>query len=122
MHSVGMDLVEIADVREAIEAFGDVYLQRVFTPREQHECCDHPAGLAERFAAKEAAVKALELDDRAYGWQTIEVLEGNDRQPVLTLRGAVGELAQQRGIRNIALSVTRNRDHAAAIVLMEVQR
>ena len=62
MHGVGLDLVEIDEIRDSIQSFGERYLGRVFTPAELNECGTSPARLAERFAAKEAILKALQVD------------------------------------------------------------
>ena len=57
-----MDLVEIDEIRDSIQSFGERFLGRVFTPAELNECGASPARLAERFAAKEAILKALQVD------------------------------------------------------------
>jgi holo-[acyl-carrier protein] synthase len=122
LHRVGIDLIDVADVGESIAAFGKRYLDRVFTPAERAECGGSVARLAERFAAKEATMKALGRGDEALAWTAIEVTDGGDGRPVLALTGQAAELAARRGLRHSAVSLTHQRDHAAAVVLMEADR
>src|SRR5258706_12086466 len=70
---VGTDIVAVAEVARSIELFGDRYLRRVYTDAELEYCLSRgpnaPLHLAARFAAKEAALKALRLGDRAVSWR-----------------------------------------------------
>src|SRR5919202_4666096 len=70
---VGIDSVSVESVREALAAHGDRYLQRVYTAGEREACGGDPERLAARFAAKEAAVKALRAGDGGLPWTAIEV-------------------------------------------------
>jgi len=78
-----------------------------------------PARLAARFAAKEAAMKALGRGDEGFGWKSIEVKRADNGQPTLHLRGEAARLAQRRGVESFAVSLTHEHGHAAAVVLME---
>jgi len=112
-----MDLVEIDEVRDSILTFGERYLRHVFTPAERHECGTSPARLAERFAAKEATLKALDVD-RAVPWAAIDTrLQG--RGLTVHLAGPAAELAKVRGVVRITGSVSRRRGLALAVVLTE---
>jgi holo-[acyl-carrier protein] synthase len=112
-----MDLVEIDEVRDSILTFGERYLGRVFTPAERHECGASPARLAERFAAKEATLKALDVD-RAVPWAAIDTqLQG--RGLTVHLAGQAAELASVRGVDRITVSVSRSRGHALAVAIAE---
>ncbi len=106
---VGIDLVEIDDVREALRMHGERYLRRIYTEREIAESRGRPERLAERFAAKEAALKALRQADEAIPWRAIEV-DGAS----LRLEGQAAELA---GNRELALSVCHEGPVAAAVVV-----
>ena len=77
--SVGMDLVDVAEVEESLARFGDPYLQRVFTPREVAACGGDARRLAACFAAKEAVAKTFDAGDEALDWRSIEVLGGTGR-------------------------------------------
>ena len=117
---VGVDLVLESTVRDSILTHGDRYLTRIFTDRERHDCRGDAGELALRFAAKEAAMKALGRDDEALAWHAIEVRTGPGRSPEMHLTGAAAALARARGVRSLSLSFSRTRGSAAAVVLAEV--
>ncbi len=113
---VGIDLVRISSIRESIESFGEKFMRRLFTPDEIAYACSAPGCTAERlaarFAAKEAARKALRLD--GVGWRDIEVRRLPDGACELLLHGAARTAAQGR---TFALSMSHDGDHATAIVI-----
>lgn len=115
---VGIDLTSTDDVRDSMRRFGDRYLERVYTAGELRDCGADPSRLAARFAAKEATIKALHAPDRL-PWRTIEVQRSQSGVPVLALTGAAQALARQRGCRRLAISLTHERGHAAAVVVAE---
>lgn len=119
--SVGVDLVDIAEVARSVKHFGDRYLRRVFT---EHEiaCCQGPpdvaaASLAARFAAKEATLKILRPEDALSDWRSIEVVRLPSGACKLRLRGAAARLAVERGLGPFALSMTHEAGLAAAVVV-----
>jgi holo-[acyl-carrier protein] synthase len=118
---VGIDLTSTDEVRDSIRRFGDRYLKRVYTSGELRDSGRDPARLAARFAAKEATNKALRAPDRL-PWQSIEVRRGLTGAPELALTGAAEALAAQRGCRRLAVSLTHERGHAAAVVVAEGER
>jgi holo-[acyl-carrier protein] synthase len=118
--SVGLDVVSVAVVSAALDRFGDRYVHRVFTAQEAEYCgarATTAAHLAVRFAAKEAAVKALQPDSPWTDWRAIEVKRHKSGRCGLVLHGEAAALASRRGIRNFALSMTHEGDCAAAIVV-----
>ena len=115
MRDVGIDLADVNDVRDSIREFGDRYLQRVFTNDERHRCGDDARWLASHFAAKEATMKALRSSERL-PWQSIALVR-EGAEPALRLSGAAADLAAQRGVTELSVSLARSGDHAAAIVL-----
>ena len=119
---VGIDLVSVASVRESLEAHGDHYLRRVFTEQEvadsQTGSSVSPERLAARFAAKEAAIKALRVSpDEAVPLQSIEVVRHPSGWLDLRVSGRAAELAAAAGITSFAVSVTHEGPFAAAIVV-----
>src|SRR5579871_6109979 len=70
----GVDAAEIGRIANAVERWGDRFLQRVYTEAEQAYCRRSAHRLAGRFAAKEAVSKALGTGIRALRWRDIEVL------------------------------------------------
>ena len=123
---VGIDLVSIDAVEESIRIHSARYLRRVYTSREVRDCrapdgAPDPRKLAGRFAAKEAALKVLGVDDEAIPWQSIEVHNDRLGSPSIELTGAAERLAQQRGVTDLDLSITHAGPLAAAIVVARVR-
>jgi len=123
---VGIDLVSVDAVEESIRIHSARYLRRVYTSREVRDC-RAPDGLpdarklAECFAAKEAALKVLGVDDEAVPWQSIEVHNDRFGSPSIELSGAAEQLARQRGVMELNLSITQEGPLAAAIVVARVR-
>jgi holo-[acyl-carrier protein] synthase len=121
---VGIDLVTVHTVTDALAEHGERYLRRVFTDREIADCGgpDAPDAqrLATRFAAKEATMKALRVGDAAVPWTAIEVVRGQDGAPELALHGAAAEIAVSAGISGLELSLTHEDEQAAAVVVGEI--
>lgn len=116
---VGIDLVDVREVQDSIEAQGDRYLRRIYTDQERRDCRDEPRRLAARFAAKEATVKALGYGDEAIGWLSIAVACGPSGEPTLELTGRAAALATRLGVRSTSVSLTQEHGHALALVIME---
>ncbi len=115
--SAGIDLIEIERVRRAMEQYGERFLERVFTPGELAEAGRSPASLAARFAAKEAAAKALGTGIGPIGWKEIEILRNPACQPVLYLHGAAAQRATELGLTSWSISLSHSQALATAIVI-----
>jgi holo-[acyl-carrier protein] synthase len=119
--SVGIDLVSVSEVRESLTTFGDRYVKKLFTARELEDCqssTDPVPRLAARFAAKEAAIKALKVDGAQPAWTSMEVM----RSPggwcdEIRLNGRALKLAEQRGVCRLLVSLSHEEDSAVAIVV-----
>ncbi|MGI9020335.1 MAG: holo-ACP synthase [Solirubrobacterales bacterium] len=112
---VGIDLLEVERMERAL-ARRPRLAERLFTPGEIAYASSRgrPAEhLAARFAAKEAAVKALRAERAVL--REIEVTGGGAEPPRLRLHGAVAKLADRLGVE-LDVSLTHTRDHAAAVV------
>jgi len=117
---VGTDIIEIQRIRKAGRR--EAFLQRVFSPRELAVCrqkADFFASLAVRFAAKEAVLKALGTGLSGCKWQDVEVLSSAAGQPVVELSGGAGNIAGQKGVARITLSVSHSREMAVAFCVVE---
>ena len=120
---VGIDLVEVADVAAALASpRADRYLKLVYSEAERRDCATpdgrvDPARLAARFAAKEAAWKALGDAAMQLGWRSVEVVRGRHGQPSLRLNAPAARIAQSLGIRRFAVSLTHEPAYAAAVVV-----
>jgi len=118
-----VDIAEVARVREAIERHGERFLQRVFTPLEIEYCQRHKNSFerfAARFAAKEAAMKALGTGWRGgVTWHDFEVSNGASGKPDLNLTGKALEIYRSLGAARIVVSLTHADTYALAQVIIE---
>jgi len=115
MTGIGIDLIEIERLERAIERRPRL-AERVFSPAELAFAGGkaRPARhLAARFAAKEAALKALGLGGLRL--HEVEVEGGGDDPPRLRLHGEAAEMARRAGVE-LAVSLTHSREMAAAVV------
>lgn len=113
---VGLDLIEIERLERALERRPNL-AERVFHPGELAFAARHRRPgrhLAARFAAKEAALKALALG--GLGLRDVEVTGGGDEAPKLRLHGRAAEAAARLDVE-LALSLTHSRELAAAVVV-----
>jgi holo-[acyl-carrier protein] synthase len=119
----GIDIAEIARIEQAIERFGDRFLNRIYTNVERRYC-DSKANRVERyagrFAAKEAAMKALGTGWN-YGvrWRDCEVVRLPGQRPTMSFHGRAAEFAAKLGVKNSALSISHTKDQAIAQVILE---
>ena len=120
---VGIDLIETARLARALEAHGDRFERRVFTPLELDQCRgrhDRLLALAARFAAKEACLKALGTGwSRGLGFRQIEVVRTPGGKPELKLSGAAADRAKTLGVTTIEVSLTHQPTMAGAVVILE---
>jgi holo-[acyl-carrier protein] synthase len=120
---VGIDLVNVATIARSLEEHGEHYLRRVYTPQEVADCTragaalPDPLRLAARFAAKEAAMKVLEVGDAAVPWPSIEVVRNPGRAPTLELHSPAADRAAEAGITALALSFSHEDAYATAVVV-----
>jgi len=122
---LGVDIAEVARLRQAIERHGERFLRRVFTPAEIAYCQSHKnchERFAARFAAKEAGMKALGTGwRRGVRWRDLEVRNAKGGKPHLQLSGQAAEICRGLGAARILLSLTHTPEYALAQVLIEGQ-
>lgn len=116
----GTDIIEIDRIKESIEELGEKFLDRVFTKKEIEYCeSKHNAKYqhyAARFAAKEAAFKAVSrlLNDKySIGWKNIEVTNDENGRPKIEFIGI--NLEQ---IKGIDISISHCKEYATANVVI----
>lgn len=121
--SIGIDIVEVYRIREAV-ARTPRFAERVFTEAERQYCESKGAAAAQsyagRFAAKEAFLKAIKTGWRGkIGWQEIEVETDADGVPSLRISGEAKRIVDERGATAIHVSISHTAEHAVAQVLLE---
>jgi holo-[acyl-carrier protein] synthase len=116
---VGCDVIAVEDVQKSLDTFGDRYLRKVFTMSEIDDCQgrNRAHGLAARFAAKEAVIKAFAEPGRPFPLREIEVTRDGPL-PVLRLHGAMAVRARRQGWVGSSLSLSHADCHAMAAVVV----
>ncbi len=115
---VGLDIIGISRLEQAIQRWGGRFLERVFTQQELEECTGNAASLAARFAGKEAVLKALGtgLADGIH-WTNVEILRDAIGAPHVHLHGRAKEIAYRRHLHHWRISLTHSDGMAAAIAI-----
>jgi holo-[acyl-carrier protein] synthase len=120
---MGVDITEVARIKAAVDRFGDRFLKRVFTPEEVRYCMskvNSAERLAARFAAKEAAMKAIGTGLRGgVTWQDVQVVRLPGGRPELRLSGQAAEFASGLGCKRTHLSLSHTAEQAIAHVILE---
>lgn len=121
IRGVGVDIVKTERIKKAIHR-NQRFVGRVFTSLEQEYCLGKKRShlhFAARFAAKEAAAKALGTGISGFGWRDLEICRGTSGEPFVSLKGEALKKAQERKVDTIlvSLSVTDNEAIAYALAL-----
>ncbi|BCU78754.1 holo-ACP synthase [Luteolibacter sp. LG18] len=115
---IGIDVVEVQRIAEALERHGEAFGERIFTPGERAYCSSQkrPAlHYAARFAAKEAVAKAFGTGiGKDLGWLDMEIIRRESGEPAVVLTGTGKVYAESVGITEVKISLTHARDYAAA--------
>ena len=118
----GTDIIEIERIKESIENIGQPFIDRVFTPNEIKYCESKNnvkyQHYAARFAAKEAAFKAISkaLDDKfSIGWKNVEILKDLNGRPNVKFINFNIE-----GLKEIDISISHCKTYATATVVAEM--
>jgi holo-[acyl-carrier protein] synthase len=118
---IGTDIVECLRIGRMVEQHGELFLNRVYTPREIRYCqarkhaTEHFAG---RWAAKEAIMKCLGTGWRkGLCWTDMEIRNDHQGKPLVLLRGAARDQAQHMGIGAVLLSISHCRAYATAYAM-----
>ncbi len=119
----GIDLADVARVREAIGRHGRRFLDRVYTPSEiayVERKANRYERYAARFAAKEAGMKAIGTGWRhGVRWRDFEVVNLPSGRPTLELHGVAARVAERMGVRRVSLSLTHTAQTGMAFLILE---
>jgi holo-[acyl-carrier protein] synthase len=114
---IGVDIIEIDRIREAVALWKDLFLNKVYSSKELALCENRIPSLAARFAAKEAVIKALGSDLINSGWKDIEILSRPNGSPYIELHGNVLDQATALGLHHFAISLSHCREYAVAMLV-----
>jgi holo-[acyl-carrier protein] synthase len=122
--SIGIDIIEVTRVREVMRRTPR-FTERVFTLRERAYCDGRGKAIAAqhyaaRFAAKEAAFKALGTGWRGgLAWQDVEVSANEVGAPLVLFHGHAQALFAQSGATAAHISISHTTEHAVAQIILE---
>ncbi|MBZ0112809.1 MAG: holo-ACP synthase [Thermoanaerobaculia bacterium] len=122
---MGIDLVDLTRIREILDRHSDRFTDRICRPGEVKAChgaarVQHVGGL---FAAKEAVMKALGTGwDAGVSFRQIEIRRDSNGAPSVVLHDRAAEIAAELGVARIHLSITHEREQAAAVAVFETSR
>lgn len=121
--SIGIDIIEVARIREVLLRTPR-FSERVFTRAEREYCDSRGVGAAQhyaaRFAAKEAALKALQTGWRGgISWQDVEISARDSGAPYLIFTGEVLAIFEKFNATAAHLSLSHTSEHAIAQVILE---
>ena len=114
---IGIDIIEIPRIAQAIARWHDSFLTRVYTTAELEYCHNAIPSLAARFAAKEAVMKTLGTGAIGLGWKEIEILSNSDGAPFVRLYGKAYDKAKEIGMSQFAISMSHSKYYAIAMVV-----
>src|SRR5436190_23537665 len=120
---IGIDVIQNERIRNSVQRFGERFLNRIYTEGEIGYCknCANPViHYAARFAAKEAAFKALGTGWAAgVKWKDVEVRRLSSGKPELHLYGEALAVATQMGATHFHVSLTHDQLISSAVVILE---
>lgn len=125
---IGVDIADIKRIKDSLAEFGERFRNRVFTPEEIAYCEQFTNKAAKieryaaRFAAKEAARKALGAATplKSLAWQEVEIISSTEGAPQLRFHGRAAELIEELKISRVHVSLSHAPEHAIAFVILEI--
>lgn len=112
----GVDIIEVNRFEKLDPKIKERFLKRVFSDAELGECSGSTQSLAGKFAAKEAASKALGCGIGTMRWQDLEILKDDQGKPQLLLHERAMEVARSAGWFSWSVSISHTITHAVALV------
>lgn len=121
---VGVDIIQVARVRKALERRGERFLRRLLSEGERHELAGSKKAwrLASHWAAKEAVSKALCSGLLELGLRSIELRHREDGSPYIVLSGRARQVAERSCISAIEVTLSHDGEYVVAVVVAETGR
>jgi phosphopantethiene--protein transferase domain len=116
--SIGVDIIEIDRIKQSIDRYGQKFLDKIFTKREQEYClrfkeCERQ--FAGRFAAKEACVKALGTGiTNQISWKDIEIVTDPKGKPIVVVTSNLDTVLQNE---RLEVSISHCKAYATAAAI-----
>jgi holo-[acyl-carrier protein] synthase len=121
IYGIGIDIVRVQRIQDAVEKWGEKFLLRVYTNDEIAYCYKRKnpyPSLAARFAAKEAFIKAIS-SGIPLSFSDIEISNSDTGQPLLKLKRTLDDFIKTKLIKKISLSLSHEQEYAVACVVLE---
>jgi holo-[acyl-carrier protein] synthase len=118
---VGTDILSIQRIRDVLENDRESFVSKVFTLKEREQASENPdpvSYLATRFAGKEAVFKCFGIHGNIR-LSEIEILDGETGQPQVALSGALLDVAVEKGIRDVQISLSYENEYAIAFAVAQ---
>ena len=119
---VGVDIMAISRMKDVLETSERAFLPKVFTEYERQRAKRHPdrvAYLAVTFAGKEAIFKTFGIDwDTGVKFSEIEIRDGEHGEPVPVLSGRFAQVAAEKAVSQVMLSLSWDGDYAIAVAAL----
>ena len=119
-HGIGVDIIEIERIEEAIARWGGRFLQRVYTEAELAYCRGRVSELAVRFAGKEAVMKALGTGIQGGAGSEIVILRDRGGSPTVTLYCRARKRAEKLGLTCLDISLSHSKMLAVASAVGDI--
>jgi len=119
MQHIGVDIIEIARIKKAINRWGQDFLKRIYTEQELELYFKNPSSLAARFSGKEAVIKTL--NSSGIGLKEIEILSDASGKPRVKLYGNAQHRANNMGLTSLDISLSHCREYAVACAIGETK-
>jgi holo-[acyl-carrier protein] synthase len=120
---IGIDIIEVKRISEAIERHGERFLRRIFTDVEIEYCSARKTAAlhyAGRFASKEAAFKAMGQGWTGnISWTEIEIHNEPSGKPQIVFYGKALELIKSKNVTTAVVSISHIEELATAVVVLE---
>jgi holo-[acyl-carrier protein] synthase len=121
IYGIGIDIVRVQRIQDAVEKWGEKFLLRIYTGDEIAYCYKRKNpynSLAARFAAKEAFIKAIS-SGIPVSFSDIEISNSDIGQPLLRLKGRLDDFVKTNLITKVYLSLSHEQEYAVACVVLE---
>ncbi|MFH1662528.1 MAG: holo-ACP synthase [Chloroflexota bacterium] len=119
MQHIGVDIIEIARIKKAVDRWGQDFLKRIYTEPELALYAKNSPSLAARFSGKEAVIKTL--NSHGIGLKEIEILPDSNGKPMVRLYGKAQHQAKDKGFTSLDISLSHCREYAVACAIGETK-